>query len=433
MTSQITICLIIFVCTIISYLWGKLSLATTALLSGLAFYLTGCIDQSIITACLGHVNGIVMLSMFVVSAGFNKTQLVKKIADSIVTIAKGSITKVMAGYILCGALLCSLVGSNLLPFIILYPLLNQTVLEMGISPSKVMFPLGLTVICCLGIIPVGSGAAMYVQQNALLAANGYTGAGLAVTDIFVGRWPSLVICIIYAIFIAPKLAPATPPVAIREMDTTAADKAMHRPAMSRFKELSANIIFFGVSIGLLLSSTLHIPAWVIGLSGALLMVLTGVLSSKEAVKAMPISIWLLFVGSMCLAHALNLTGTGALIGGFIAKIAASANSNILAYALFFLAPFILTQVMFNQTTSTVFMPIIVQTCLSLGVSPVGPAIACSAGSLTAFMSPMATGTVPYMMGAGGYDMRSILKQSWLPALIICVVQILWLSVAFPLF
>jgi len=144
-------------------------------------------------------------------------------------------------------------------------------------------------------------------------------------------------------------------------------------------------------------------------------------------------VWLLFVGSMVLAHALNLTGTGALIGGIIAQIAASANSNIVAYALFFLAPFILTQFMFNQTTSTVFMPIIVQTCLSLGVSPVGPAIACAAGSLTAFMSPMATGTVPYMMGAGGYDMRSLLKQSWLPALIICVAEILWLSVAFPLF
>ena len=49
------------------------------------------------------------------------------------------------------------------------------------------------------------------------------------------------------------------------------------------------------------------------------------------------------------------------------------------------------------------------------------------------MSPMATGTVPYYMAAGGYDMRSVMKQSWLPAISIALIQITWLSIAFPLF
>lgn len=431
--SQLTICLIIFALTIFSYLWGKLSLATTALCSALLFYVTGCIDQAVVSSSLGNVNGIVMLSMFIVGAGFNKTQLVKNISNGIVRIAKGSLTKVLAGYILCGALLCSLVNSNLVPFCILFPLLTNTVEDMGISPSKVMFSLGLTVICCLGIIPLGGAAATYAQQNALLAANGYTEHAMVVTDMLKGRWPVLVFTVLYAIFVAPRLAPDKPPVAIKSMDNTVADKALSKPAMSPFHERCGYLIFFGVSVLLLFSAKLKIPAWEITLIGALLMVITGVLSTKEAVAAMPIGVWLLFVGSLCLASALTNTGAGALMGGAIAKIAESAHSNFVAYALFFIAPFILTQFMFNQTIATIFTPIIIQTCISLGVSPIGPLVCCYAAALTAFMSPMATGTVPYYMAAGGYDMRSVMKQSWLPAICIALIQITWLSIAFPLF
>lgn len=39
--DSVTICLIIFVLTIINFIWGKLSLATTALLSMMLFILTG--------------------------------------------------------------------------------------------------------------------------------------------------------------------------------------------------------------------------------------------------------------------------------------------------------------------------------------------------------------------------------------------------------
>ena len=217
------------------------------------------------------------------------------------------------------------------------------------------------------------------------------------------------------------------------MDNTVADKALSKPAMSPFHERCGYLIFFGVSVLLLFSAKLKIPAWEITLIGALLMVITGVLTPKEAVAAMPISVWLLFVGSLCLASALTNTGAGALMGGAIARIASSAHSNFVAYALFFIAPFILTQFMFNQTIATIFTPIIIQTCISLGVSPIGPLVCCYAAALTAFMSPMATGTVPYYMAAGGYDMRSVMKQSWLLALCIALIQISWLSIAFPLF
>ncbi len=435
MSSQLIICLVICALTIFSYLWGKLSLATTSVLAAVVFYITGCIDDSVITSSVGNVNGIVMLSMFVVAAGFNKTQLVRNISAGIVKIAKGSFTKIMVGYILCAALLCSLISSNLIPFCILYPLLAGTVEDMGISPSKVMFPLGLTCICCLGIIPIGSGAASFAQNNSYLVANGATGYEMQVLDTFIGRFPVLIACVLYSIFLAPRLAPDKPPVPIKTMENAAAiaERAENKPKMSPFHERCGYLIFFGVSIGLLFSNQLGVPPWLITLCGALLVVITGVMTGKEAVASMPISIWLLFVGSLCLASALNLTGAGLMIGELIARVATRLHSSVLIYAVFFLVPFIMTQVMFNQTVGTIVTPIAIQASMALGVNPIGPIICVSAASLTAFMSPMATGTVPYFMAAGGYDMRSVFKQSVLPAVIFSIVQIVWLSIAFPLY
>ena len=55
MSSQLIICLVICALTIFSYLWGKLSLATTSVLAAVVFYITGCIDDSVITLSLIHI------------------------------------------------------------------------------------------------------------------------------------------------------------------------------------------------------------------------------------------------------------------------------------------------------------------------------------------------------------------------------------------
>ena len=59
---------------------------------------TGCIDANTALGYFGNANGIMMMAMFVVAAGFSKTQFVKNVSSSITHIAKGSLTKIMAVY-----------------------------------------------------------------------------------------------------------------------------------------------------------------------------------------------------------------------------------------------------------------------------------------------------------------------------------------------
>ena len=163
------------------------------------------------------------------------------------------------------------------------------------------------------------------------------------------------------------------------------------------------------------------------------MVVTGVLKPKEAVAAMPMWVYLLFVGSIGMANALNITGAGAAIGNLLASWAGGTRSSLLLYSLFFLVPYIATQFMFNRTTMMILYPIVIQVCLSLGANPIGPVNVVQAAAFSAFLTPMATGTVPYYMGLGGYDQKTILKMGIIPTILCFVVTVVWNSIVFPLF
>ena len=57
----------------------------------------------------------------------------------------------------------------------------------------------------------------------------------------------------------------------------------------------------------------------------------------------------------------------------------------------------------------------------------------TAGSLTAFMTPMATSSLPVIMGAGGYDIKSLIRQGIIPSIIFSIVYIFYTMTVLPCF
>lgn len=431
--SQMTLCLIICLFTVISFLLGKLTLGTTAIISLMAFFFTGILDAKTVLGCFSNATGVMMVAMFIVAAGFNKTQFVKNIASWIGKAANGSLTKVMIGYLCVAMLLCQFIGSNLIPFCIVAPLMIATVESMGVRASKVIYSLGLVCIVNCVVFPLGGGATVAAEMNGYLEANGAS-QQMSIWAPMLSRIALFIVMAIYAIFFAPKFAPDAPVVAIKEMNIDeVAGRQLSQKALSPFQEKCGYIIFFMVTLGLLFSTQINQPSWAICVVGALLMVVTGVLSPKEAVAAMPMWVYLLFVGSIGMANALNITGAGAAIGNLLANLAGDTHNSLLLYALFFIIPYIATQFMFNRTTMMILYPIVIQTCLSLGANPIGPVNVVQSAAFSAFLTPMATGTVPYYMGLGGYDQKTILKMGIIPTLLCFIVTVAWNTIVFPLF
>ena len=315
--TPLTICLIICALTMISYIIGKIPMGLTAMLSMVAFVLTDCLKPATTAGYFGNANGIMMLSMFMVAAGFNRTQFVKKCATSVNKIAKGSLTKVMLGYIVVAAVLAQFIQSSVIVYGIMAPMLIASCEELNIKPSKVLFPLAMVCIATISTLPLGSGATVFAEMNGYLEANDYTVFAVGLTDAMKARLPMLIIMVVYCIFFATKFAPSEPPVEVGTIQARKEDKAPLKP----FQERAGYIIFILTTLALLFQRQLGVEVWVICISGALAMILFGVLTEKEAIGAINWPMAFLFVGALAMGGALTETGAGEAVGQILANVA----------------------------------------------------------------------------------------------------------------
>ena len=75
----------------------------------------------------------------------------------------------------------------------------------------------------------------------------------------------------------------------------------------------------------------------------------------------------------------------------------------------------------------------IMTCQAIGGNPTGLLVLITAAGLTAYMTPMATSAVPIMMGAGGYDIKSLVKQSIVPSILFSAIYIVFTMTVLPIF
>ncbi len=426
MPAQTVICLVIFVLTIASYILNKIPMAMTSLVAMFAMIVTGCVDADAALSNFANSNAIIMASFFIIAAGLNRTQMVKKVTNLVYKISGGSFTKGLAGYCLVTFLVAQVIPSAVVIFSICFPLVLNFCERMNVNTSKAMFSIGIVSISCVAQLPVGAGSATYIPTNGLLDAYGLPQYQFDIFTFFAAKWPMLLIVMLYAIFVAPKLAP-----------DKAGDLAIHGRTMKEpeplkpFQEFCGYGIFLAVVICIMFADYLPLTTWQICLAGALLVVVTGVLSEREAVDSMNLPVVFLFVGGLTMGQALVNTGAGDVIGNAIVGILSDHPNNYVVGLVFFLIPFALTQVMVNNSVIQSIQPIVILTCASLGYNPIGPLVLAITGAQVAYMTPMATPTVPLMMGLGGYTQKDMFKMSWLPAILFGTAAVFWTMTVFP--
>lgn len=191
-------------------------------------------------------------------------------------------------------------------------------------------------------------------------------------------------------------------------------------------------IFVGVVICILLASYLNIPTWLVCVVGALLTILTGVLSEREAMQALNMPPIFLYVASLGIGNALVATGAGDLISGVVTSILGDNPSHLFVYAVFWFAGFIITQFMSNMALYQTLVPVALLTCAAYNWNPIGIVNMLFAACWVSYLTPFSTVAVPMLMSVGGYTQKDLLKAGWIPALVTTVVMIPWCYFMFPL-
>jgi len=125
MTSQMWLCLAIFLFMIVGYVVGpkfKISNGVIATFTVALVAWSGLIEPKAVLGNFATKNALQIIGMFIVAAGFNRTQAVKKMTALVYKVSGGSYQKVLAGYIAMGFLLSNLGLSPMTTFAIIGPL-----------------------------------------------------------------------------------------------------------------------------------------------------------------------------------------------------------------------------------------------------------------------------------------------------------------------
>lgn len=430
MDVHLILCIVIFVLTLLSYVLNKIPMWITSMISMAALYLTGCLDATQALAGFSNTNTVLMASMFLIAAGFQRTSAVKALCHGVIRLTRGSFRKAYAAYILLTILLTNLISSPVATFAILCPLLGALCEATGVSRSRIMFPTMVVCIGCFGLLPFASAVQQAGQANGFLATYGFSQT-LTAVDFMIGKFPMLILLPLWAIFLGPKVTPAQPVLSVSDPDRRRGPR--DNPPLTPFQDKAAMVVFAGDILVLIFSAQLGLETWFVAFVGALLMIGTGVLPHRTALQAVPWDMIMLFVGSLSLGTALTVTGAGEAVGNWLAAAVGGTTNNYLLGALFFLVPFAVTQFMLNRAVNQIFTPICLLTCQALGADPRGLVLLVSAGGLTAFLTPMATPSVAMCMEAGGYDLKSIIRAGGVITVLISVVYIFYTMTVYPAF
>ena len=430
MDAQMIITLGVFLFMIVSFSLHRLPMALTSIIGMLILVVTGCVDSKTALGNMGSTTVITMISMFIVAAGLSRTQMVEKLSRLVYRVSRGSFTKVLAGYVLVTFILGQFIPSITALFALVCPLVIAMCEQMQVSPSKMMYSIGLvTVATSFTIMPVGPYAATFIEDNGYLVEYGITEYQFTMftqmnIKVFVAAF-----VLIWAIFFAPKFAPDQPIVPISMVESR---KKAKREPLSPVREVIGYVVFFGVILCLIFQS-FGLPSWIIPACGAALLVLTGVLTEREAIDSMCLDIIMLYVGVVTLGSAFSNTGAGELVGDAVAGLLGGVQNSYVLGAVFFLAAFVMTSLLYNRAVSKILIPLVILTSMSLKCDPRGLMEMCYIGSMCSVMTPMATSVVPMMMGAGGYDQKALVKMGWLPALLMGVITVLVGMTLYPCF
>lgn len=438
MSTQLIICLVIFALTCAGYIAGIRSLATVAMMSVAALSLTGCLTAQEAVSYFSNNTVIMIGAMSVVATGFNKTRFCSSLASDISRLARGSFTGVLLLYCILTMLLSQMVQSPVVVYGIAAPLCIASADSMGISRSRVALALGVVAISTCSTLPIGTGATQAAELSGYIRAyydklGGFTGDMPVVCflDPMKARLPMLIFAVVYCAFVMPRFSPNR---SIVKTAVGTTDSSDGKPLLPVFSEIAGIAIFFCTALALMLQGTVlkTLAVWQICLVGAVLTVICGVLTPDEACRAIPLSMLLLVVGGLAMSGALSATGAGELIGGFIADMAVKVNNRYVIGLVFYLFPFLFAQFMSNRGAMLIFFPIAIAVCHRIGGDPRGLLILIETGALAAFMTPMPTAVVPYMMAYGGYDQRDLFRGGWLFIVLGCIVCVGWIMSVMPI-
>ena len=419
--SQTTITLLFLAFAIVSFILEKIPLGLTASICALGLTLTGILDVSTTFSQYVNSNVILCVGMFVVGQALFETGMANKIGGLVTRFAKTEKTLIIAIMVIAGVMSGFL--SNTGTAAVLIPVVCGIADESGYSRSHLLMPLVFAA-------ALGGNLSIIGAPGNLMGVNALQEMGIK-TSFFMYApigIPMLLIGILYFVCFGYKL--------LTQNQNEAAQNLEDQKDFSnvpKWKQIISLVVLIVVIFAMIFEELIGISIQLSACLGALFLVLTGVLTEKEALNSIDLKVVLLFGGSLSLAKALDVTGAGSMIADKIVGLLGSNSNPIQLLLVIFLVTCVLTNFMSNTATTALMIPIAVSLANSLGADPRSVVIATVIAGSCAYATPIGMPANTMVVGLGGYKFKDYVKSGLPLILVSFAICMILLPILFPFY
>ena len=419
--SQITITLLFLLFAIVMFMWEKIPLGLTSMIVCVGLVVTGVLEWQ--TAFAGFIdsNVILFVAMFIVGGALFETGMANKIGGIVTHFAKTERQLIVAIMVIVGVMSGFL--SNTGTAAILIPVVIGIAAKSGYSRSRLLMPLVFAA-------AMGGNLTLIGAPGNMIAQSGMEGIGLkfGFFDYAKVGVPILIVGIIYFAFIGYKFLPNK-----EGSDEGIFDESKDFSHVPKWKQYLSLVILLLTLVGMIFEEQLGIKLCVIGCMGALALMITGVISEKDALASIDLKTIFLFGGTLSLAAALEQTGAGELIAEkVIGMLGDNPSPYVLTFVIFMLCC-VMTNFMSNTATTALMVPIGISIAQRMGADPSAVLMACVIGGSCAYATPIGMPANTMVVTAGGYTFKDYAKAGVPMILVATVVSMILLPIFYPFF
>ncbi|MCD5812686.1 SLC13 family permease [Klebsiella pneumoniae] len=414
----ITLCLLVF--AIIMFVWEKVPLAVTSMVVCVALVLTGVLDLKQAFAGFIDSNVILFVAMFIVGGALFETGMANKVGGVITHFAKKEKQLIFIIMVVVGVMSGFL--SNTGTAAVLIPVVIGVAAKSGFTRSRLLMPLVFAAALGGNLSLIGAPGNL-IAQSALQNI----GSGFGFFEYAKVGLPMLVCGILYFLTIGYKFLPNNS----NSSEVGSIGEQRDYSHVPRWKQILSLVVLIATILGMIFEKQTGISLTVAGCIGALVLVITGVLTEKQAYKAIDSQTIFIFGGTLALAKALEMTGAGKLVADQVIGLLGNNSSPFMLLVVVFALSVVMTNFMSNTATVALLVPVSLSIAAGMGADPRAVLMATVIGSSCAYATPIGMPANMMVLSAGGYKFVDYAK-SGIPLIIVStIVSLILLPILFP--
>lgn len=440
MTLPQVITLLVLAAVVAALIWDKIRSDVVALTGASFLMVTGVIRPVEVQAAFASPAIVALASLFVIAYAMELSGLLDTAVRKLVALCKRIGTAGLWIMIGIAGAASSLLNNT--PIVVLgAPVVRDVAKSLGQSPKKYLMPLSYAAVLGGTLTLIGTSTNLLVNDMASVAGQPRFGI-FEITP--VGLWVAAVGGL-YLLLFSGRLLRST-----GERDEQSAQEAASEAEEFRAPGLAGGLIGHaepftkrvalrpwhaimssGIFIAVIVAAALNVaPIAACALAGAVLLILTRVITADEAYQGLRPEVLILIAGMIVLGIALDETGlagtaTEALIGTM------DDMSPLLALAILYGATTFATAILSNATVAVLFTPVAVSMAEAFAVSPRPFLVAIMIAGSAAFATPFGyqTNVIVYQMG--GYNYLDFIKVGLPLNLVTWAVGVYAIQMYFP--